>query len=84
MGRKFSRLVLLGGVVASLGVAAPASANPVCVGTQSTVGICVEVTPSTLISDCVYAGPPPCTQVDVPGVSIDCWGWIGQGTEIYC
>ena len=63
----------------SLFLAAPAQAAiPVCAGTQTTVVICVDPTGGTLYSDCIYAGPPPCTYVTVPGPTVQCGGDIGQ------
>lgn len=55
--------------------AAPASATvPLCAGTQGTAVVCVDPTGGTLIEDCVYAGPPPCTPVTVPGPTVQCGG----------
>lgn len=63
----------------SLFVAAPAQASiPICAGTQATVVLCVDPTGGTLYSDCIYAGPPPCIWVTVPGPTIQCGGDIGQ------
>ena len=66
-------------VAGSLFFAAPASASiPVCVGTAATVVVCVDPTGGTLYEDCIYAGPPPCIPVSVPGPTIQCGGNIGQ------
>lgn len=66
-------------VLGSLFVAAPAQASiPICAGTQATVVLCVDPTGGTLYSDCIYAGPPPCIWVTVPGPTIQCGGDIGQ------
>ena len=63
----------------SLFFAAPASASiPVCVGTAATVVVCVDPTGGTLYEDCIYAGPPPCMHVVVPGPTATCGGTIGQ------
>ena len=83
--RKLARLAAVTGVVASIGMAGPAqAANPICVGTQNTAGMCFWVTSGPGYSDCVYLGPPPCIPVHVPGVVVDCWGWIGDDAQIVC
>ena len=62
-------------VAGSMFLAAPAQAGPlVCAGTASTAVICVDPTGGTLYSDCVYLGPPPCTNVTVPGPVTYCGG----------
>lgn len=62
---------------ASLFLAAPAQAGPVvCAGTASTAVICVDPTGGTLYEDCVYAGPPPCIPVHVPGPVTSCGGFL--------
>lgn len=70
--------VLGAGLLMSGAAAAPAAAIPICAGTQATVVLCVDPTAGTLYEDCVYAGPPPCTYVHVPGPTIQCGGNIGQ------
>jgi hypothetical protein len=71
--------ILLGaGLLLTAASAVPASAAPVCAGTQNTVVLCVDPTAGTLYSDCVYVGPPPCIPVTVPGPTIQCGGNIGQ------
>jgi hypothetical protein len=63
--------------VAGLGAlgANAASAATVCAGTAETFAACATPNPGALpsvnptgssISDCVYAGPPPCVPVSVP------------------
>ena len=59
---------------ASLAVAPVASANPLCVGTQSTVVQCVDPTGGQPIEDCIYVGPPPCIPVSVPTPYVYCTG----------
>ena len=78
MGRK-TRLWGVGLLVAaSLAMAGPASAAPVCVGTEGTIVVCVDpLGGPPLIDDCVYAGEPPCQQVTVPGPAIWCDGRYG-------
>ncbi|HEX2057282.1 MAG TPA: hypothetical protein VHI71_02840 [Actinomycetota bacterium] len=64
---------------AALAPAAPAHASiPLCAGTQNTIVVCVDPTGGILYQDCVYAGPPPCTPVSIPGPTIQCGGNIGQ------
>lgn len=84
MGKRLRRLVLVGGVVATLGFAAPANATTVCVGTQQLAGACVDVTKGTFYEDCVYVGPPPCIPVSVPGVVTQCWAWIRDDYVLWC
>jgi hypothetical protein len=84
MGKKLRRLVVIGSIVASLGLAAPASATTVCAGTQQTAGVCVDVTKGTFYEDCVYVGSPPCIPVSVPGVVVQCWGWIRDDGVFWC
>jgi hypothetical protein len=76
MGGRLSKVAALVGVAASIGIAGPASAAPVCVGTQQTVGICASVNRETVYEDCVYVGPPPCIPVSVTGYDVDCGGWV--------
>lgn len=62
-------------VAGSMFVATPAQAGPlVCVGTASTAVVCVDPTGGTAYEDCIYAGPPPCTNVHVPGPVWYCGG----------
>jgi hypothetical protein len=68
---------------ATVGMAAPASAAPVCVGTASTVVQCVDPTGATLVDDCVYAGSSSCIPVFVPGPRVYCLGGeIGQDLTV--
>jgi nitrate reductase cytochrome c-type subunit len=83
MVEKLARLALLGGVVASVGLATPAHAAT-CVGTQQTAGICVWLEKTTVYEDCVYVGQPPCIPVTVPGYDLECGGWIGDNTWFQC
>lgn len=83
MRGRLAQLGLVVGAVAALASASPASAAT-CVGTQQTAGVCVSVTKTTLYSDCVYLGSPPCIPVSVPGYDVDCGGWIGPNTIFYC
>jgi hypothetical protein len=71
------RAILFGAgllIAGSVAVAAPASAQTICAGTQRTVFVCTDPLGGTVISDCVYAGPPPCTPVTVPGPTLSCGG----------
>jgi hypothetical protein len=60
--RSLLATALAGGAVAM--AAAPASAAP-CYGTQNIGVVCVA--DRTVVDDCVFAGPPPCTPVTVAG-----------------
>lgn len=64
--------------VGSLGIATPAHAEEVCVGTQNTVVVCVDPTGRTLYEDCIHTGGPDCTSVIVPGPTVSCSGRIGE------
>ena len=84
MRRKTTLLGIALAVSAAFGIAAPASAAiPLCVGTQGTVVVCVDPTAGTLYDDCVYAGPPPCTQVTVPGPTVHCTG-VPVTVQVLC
>ena len=76
MGGRLTKVAALVGAAASIAIAGPASAAPVCVGTQQTVGICASATKETVYEDCVYLGPPPCIPVSVTGYDVDCGGWV--------
>lgn len=52
--------------------------EPVCVGTDGTIVVCGDADGATYISDCVYAGSPPCTQVTVNGPTAWCAGAYGS------
>lgn len=72
---KRKMMASLAGLMAVATLAAPAAAQvPVCAGTTSTAYVCIEPTGQTLITDCVYVGPPPCTPVSVPGPTVTCGG----------
>jgi hypothetical protein len=62
------------GVVLAASLAAPASAQPLCVGTQETFVQCVDPTGGAPIEDCVYVGKPPCVPVSVPTPHFYCIG----------
>lgn len=66
-------------LAASVAVAGPASAavDPVCVGTDGTIVVCVDPDGATYYSDCIYTGGPTCTPVTVLGPSITCGGRFG-------
>lgn len=62
-------------VAGNMLVAAPAMAQTtVCAGTSSTVYVCSNPTGGTVLTDCVYVGPPPCMPVTVPGPTLSCGG----------
>jgi hypothetical protein len=84
MRKRLSSLVLIGGVIASLSLAAPANAAPLCVGTQQTAGVCAWLEKTTVYQDCVYVGPPPCIPVNVPGYDLECAGWIRDQWILVC
>lgn len=70
-------------VAASMVLAGPASAQTtVCAGTAGTVFVCTDPTGGTVISDCVYVGPPPCVPVTVPGPTLACGGALVE--ELRC
>ncbi|HEX2057283.1 MAG TPA: hypothetical protein VHI71_02845 [Actinomycetota bacterium] len=71
------RAILFGAGVlaaASLALAPPAAAQTLCAGTQNTAYVCTDPLGGTIITDCVYLGPPPCTPVTVPGPTLSCGG----------
>lgn len=70
-------LTLGAGLMLAAGMAAPASADPLCGGTASTIVVCVDPTGGTPINDCVYVGPPPCVPVSIPTPSFGCGGAMG-------
>ena len=86
MGGKLKKLAMIVGAVASIGLAGPAGATtPVCVGTAQTAGVCAEVSRGGYTyQDCVYVGPPPCIPVNVPGVDVECGGWVGDNWWLEC
>lgn len=52
-------------VGATMAMAPPAAAQPLCAG-PSTFYVCVDPTGGTPITECIYLGPPPCYPVSVP------------------
>ena len=71
------RTILFGAsllIAGSMAVVPPASAQTICAGTQSTIFVCTDPLGGTVITDCVYLGPPPCTPVTVPGPTLYCGG----------
>lgn len=79
--RRSALVVVLVTVLAVLGLAGPASANPVCVGREGTVGVCVDNRWTYL--GCYYLGDDQCTHVyaSTPGV-VACW--LGDPSIIHC
>jgi hypothetical protein len=71
-------LAIVGGGVATA-TTSDAATGPLCFG-DTFAAVCVTVDPSALptvdptggpgFHDCVFAGPPPCTPVDLPGPSV--------------
>jgi hypothetical protein len=71
-------LAVVGGGVATA-TTSDAATGPLCFG-DTFAAVCVTVDPSALptvnptggpgFHDCVFAGPPPCTPVDVPGPAV--------------
>lgn len=61
-------------VAGMLALAPPASAQTICAGTQRTVFVCTDPLGGTVITDCVFVGPPPCIPVTVPGPTLSCGG----------
>ena len=59
-------------VSAAFGIASPAGAQPLCFG-PSTAYVCADPTGSS-ITQCIYAGPPPCHTVTVPVPTAYCGG----------
>lgn len=85
MGGRLSRIAASIGVAASIGIAGPAAAAPVCVGTAQTAGVCAEVSRGApTYEDCVYVVTPPCIPVSVPGWDLECGGWIGDEWWLMC
>ena len=64
------------GAVATIAMAGPAAAQPLCAGEASLLYVCVDPTGSSK-TVCIYAGPPPCTPVTIP---IPTW-WCGGVLE---
>ena len=62
------------GLLMAAGLALPAAAAEVCVGTQELLYVCVDPVGRTYYSDCVYVGSPPCVPVNVPGPTLYCGG----------
>lgn len=62
----------------SLEVCVPVELAPTCVGTDGTIVVCGDPDGATYISDCVYWGPPSCTQVTVTGPTVWCAGKYGS------
>ena len=70
-------------VTAALGIASPASAQTLCFG-PSSMYVCANPTGGTPISECVYAGPPPCHPVTAPTPAVWCDGnWSCRITDIF-
>lgn len=67
------------GLLLAASLAAPASANPLCVGTQGTIVQCVHPTGGAPIGDCIYLGSSTCTPVYAPTPYVYCpGGAIGE------
>lgn len=66
-------------LAASVTAAGPAAAavEPVCVGTDGTIVVCVDPDGATYYSDCIYTGEPTCRPVTVLGPRITCGGRFG-------
>lgn len=75
-------VVALAAALGVLGIAGPASATPVCVGRQGTVGVCVEPL-SWIYLGCYYLADDQCTHVyaATPRV-VACW--LGDPSIIEC
>ena len=61
------------GAVATIAMAGPAAAQPLCAGEDSIFFVCVDPTGSSK-TVCIYAGPPPCTPVTIPIPTAWCGG----------
>lgn len=68
------------GVVATIALAGPAAAQPLCVGEQGVFALCVDPTGSGR-TVCIYAGPPPCMQVTIPIPTWWCEGSLGPNCD---
>ena len=76
--RRRAALVVAGlAVGATMAMAPPAAAQMLCFGPSSAF-VCVDPTGGTPITECIYAGPPPCHPVSVPTP------WWGCGGMLYC
>ncbi len=61
------------GAAATMALAGPAAAQPLCAGDDELFFVCVDPTGSS-ITRCIYAGPPPCTPVTIPIPTAWCGG----------
>lgn len=62
-------------VAATMAMAGPAAAQPLCFGPSSSY-VCVDPTGGDPIEECIYAGPPPCIPVSVPTPAVWCGGYL--------
>ena len=61
------------GIVATIAMAGPAAAQPICAGEADVFFVCVDPSGSSR-TVCVYAGPPPCIPVTIPIPTAWCGG----------
>ena len=73
MKRKGTLLVLGLAASATVAMAQPAAAQPLCFGPSRTY-VCIDPTGGDPIQECIFAGPPPCHPVSVPTPVIWCGG----------
>lgn len=79
MRRRAALLVASLAVGATVAIASPAAAQPLCFG-PSTAYVCVDPTGGNPINECIYAGPPPCHPVSVPTPD----AWCGGRLALIC
>ena len=63
------------GAVATIAMAGPAAAQPLCAGEDEIFFVCADPTGSGH-TVCIYAGPPPCTPVTIPIPTAWCGGTL--------
>ena len=66
------------GAVATIAIAGPAAAQPLCAG-EEVAYVCVDPSGSSK-TVCIYAGPPPCTPVTIPIPT----AWCGGIMQVFC
>lgn len=79
--RRNALVVVVVAVLAVVGLAGSASASPVCVGRQGTVGVCVDN--ATYYLGCWYLGGSSCTHVYATAPQVTAC-WLGNPSIIEC
>lgn len=70
---RFKAAAVALGAVATIAMAGPAAAEPLCAGEDTVFFLCVDPSGSSA-TFCIYAGPPPCRPVTVPIPTAWCGG----------